>query len=39
MGIKEITELVKTEYVFATLFILGLVFAARLITQTLQKNS
>lgn len=33
MGLKEVTELVKSEYVFATLFILGLVFVGRYFIQ------
>lgn len=39
MGLKEITELVKSEYVFATLFILGLVFVGRWVSQTIRDQA
>ncbi|WP_163258372.1 hypothetical protein [Bacillus paranthracis] len=38
MGLKEIMEVAKSEYVFTVLFILGLAFLARLVNQILQKS-
>lgn len=39
MSVKDITELVKSEYVFATLFILGLIFVGHWVVQTLRDQS
>lgn len=39
MGLKEITEVVKSEYVFATLFVLGLIFVGRWVSQTLKNQA
>lgn len=38
MGLKDIMEVAKSEYVFTVLFILGLAFLARLVNQILQKS-
>lgn len=39
MGIKEITELVKTEYVFGVLFILGLIYIGRYVKEVLESQA
>ncbi|WP_130067438.1 hypothetical protein [Bacillus albus] len=39
MGLKEITELVKTEYVFGVLFILGLIYAGKYIREVLASQA
>ncbi|KAB2380202.1 hypothetical protein [Bacillus toyonensis] len=39
MGIKEITELVKTEYVFGVLFILGLVYIGKYVRTVLESQA
>lgn len=39
MGIKEITELVKTEYVFGVLFILGLIYIGKYVKQVLESQA
>lgn len=39
MGVKEITELVKTEYVFGVLFILGLIYIGRYVKTVLESQA
>ena len=39
MGLKEITDLVKTEYVFGVLFILGLIYIGRYVKQVLENQA
>lgn len=39
MGIKEITELVKTEYVFGVLFIVGLIYVGKYIKEVLSSQA
>jgi hypothetical protein len=39
VGIKEITELIKTEYVFGVLFILGLFYVAKYIREVLASQA
>lgn len=39
MGLKEITELVKTEYVFGVLFILGLFYIGKTVKEMLSSQA
>lgn len=39
MGLKEITELVKTEYVFGVLFIVGLIYIGKYVREVLASQA